>query len=213
MVMDTNDHTDAHIDEALDALARPPVPSAHLTRVLARTAPSARDAGPAPAWLRPRWALPAAATVLAVIAATQWADGGDVTWPEARQSTAAGAEGAPAEPWGAPREIDSPVLPPQAYWGMDAFEEFATLRGDRLKAQGSGLKAQGSARDRVTQDRRTFAAVAYAWVPTSSGLPPIEVDPIEPAPIEVPALPELEAITPADITLAPIVIAPLTDQE
>jgi hypothetical protein len=51
------------------------------------------------------------------------------------------------------------------------------------------------------------------WVPVPSGLPPIELESIAPAPIEIAPLAALEPITVEAIPLAPIVIAPVDEQE
>jgi hypothetical protein len=227
------DHDDARIDEALAALARPQPPADHVARVLARTSPD--DAASAVrghdlrgrAYLRPQWILPVAATVLAVLGAA---------WQVERQARGAfddvfvpgASTRAPGLPtWGRPEEIVQPVLPPQAYWGMDPFREFATLRpGTRVTADavprpepstrpgGSPAGRLGaSAAERALSARQTVADDELTWVPVPSGLPPIELVSITPARLVAPAAAPLEDITPAEIPLAPIVIAPLDDQE
>ena len=70
------DHDDPQLDAALEALARPDAPSDHVARVLARTSaqtvswPGDARGGQLVAYLRPRWAFPVAATVIAVLGAT-----------------------------------------------------------------------------------------------------------------------------------------------
>ncbi len=110
-----------------------------------------------------------------------------------------------AATWGAPQDIDRPVLPPQAYWGMDPFAEFATLRPGAFEVTPRAARAPVSA--------RKLPAPVLAWAPMPSGLPPIELDDIAAAPITVVPLARLEDIAPAEIELAPIVIAPFTEQE
>ena len=225
------DHDDARIDEALEALARPLPPAGHVARVLART--SAEGEGPSvdtsdrsrSAYLRPRWILPVAATVLVVLGATSQVE------RQARAAlenaivpdAASRASGQPA--WGLPEDVVQPVLPPQAYWGMDPFHEFATLRPwTRVTADGQkpvesahqGLSSAGrvaqagaqplTARDAVADD-------ALTWQPMPTGLPPIELVSITPAPLAAPAAVPLEDITLPEIALVPIAIAPLDDQE
>jgi hypothetical protein len=210
------DH-DARIDEALDALARPQPPPHHAARVLARTSgehatrwADAHDARPF-GYLQPRWGLPLAATLIAVLGAT---------WQVERQgqrtldySMALDVPGRQSSlpTWGAREEIVQPVLPPQAYWGMDPFREFATLRpGTRVTADGPVAPAS-SGRHGDSSRRAADDQLILEPVPTS--LPAIELVSIIPAPLITPATVPLEDITPAEIPLAPIVIAPLEDQE
>ncbi|BCS33923.1 hypothetical protein TBR22_A31510 [Luteitalea sp. TBR-22] len=231
-----NAHDDERIDAALEALARPEPPADHVARVLARTGSAAGDGLQPAGYLKPRWVLPVAATVLVALGAT---------WQVGRLSVAMpGVEVASAPAWGTPQEVDRPVLPPQAYWGMDAFEEWASLRpgvgsresGVGRSTPGSGLRAAGTGATAGTGHRAagtgaspgtgrrapgtgrtagagSVAAPQMAWVPVPSGLPPIELEPIAPAPIEIAPVAALEDITVTDITLAPIVVAPVDEQE
>jgi hypothetical protein len=225
------DHDDTQLDAALAALARPDAPPDHVARVLARTSaetassPGDTRGGQLVAYLRPRWAFPVAATVLAVLGAT---------WQIERQVrdrlddvmalNASHPEDA-VHAWGRQEEVDLPVLPPQAYWGMDAFAEFATLRpGARVTASGSARGAHAS--DSIVRLSAVALAEAgrsltaqqttddeLAWAPVPSGLPVIELESIAPAPLVAAPVSPIEEIAFADIPLAPIVVAPLDDQE
>ena len=205
------DHDDARIDEALGALARPQPPADHVARVLARTSQEgsgswfdAHDVSRS-AYLRPRWILPVAATVLAVLGASWQIERQARSAFDAARASDASTHASSRPAWGLPEEIVEPVLPPQAYWGMDPFQEFATLRpGTPIIAHGS---MRGALRARLLVDDELTSA------PTPTGLPPIEVASIVPAPLVAAAAEPLEDITPAEIPLAPIVIAPLDDQE
>ena len=216
------DHDDARIDEALEALARPQPPPDHVSRVLARTSAAvpgssfdAHDVSPR-AYLRPRWILPVAATVLAVLGATWQIERqarsafDDATAPDASTHTS----GQPA--WGLTEEVVQPVLPPQAYWGMDPFQEFATLRpGTRVTAQAllSPSRAGDSFMRHAVRARQMAADDELPWEAMPTGLPPIELASIVPTPLTAALAAPLVDITPAEIPLAPIVIAPLDDQE
>ena len=135
---------------------------------------SMRRGGQLVAYLRPRWVLPVAATVLAVLGAT---------WQSERQVRdrlddvmtldASACRSGAARDWGAPEEVVQPVLPPQAYWGMDPFAEFATLRPGTQEHRNTG--AQG--RRRRTAARRGGRSPTMNWRgrPMPSGLPPIEL--------------------------------------
>jgi len=227
-----SDHDDARIDEALEALAHPDVPAHHVPRVLARTGPSVQPpAGthdqPATVYLRPRWVLPVAATLLVTLGAT---------WQIERQARGAfddvvshdaSTHASARPPWGMPEEVVRPVLPPQAYWGMDPFHEFARLRpGTRVTAdaalltEASPRKAIASAQRvdhaslrHVLRARQTVADDELTWGPASSGLPSIEVVSIVPAPLVAAPVAPTEYIALAAIPLAPIVITPLAEQE
>jgi hypothetical protein len=188
-----NAHDDERIDAALEALARPEPPADHVVRVLARTGPGQGYGLQAAGNLQARWVLPVAATVLVALGATWQVGGMSVVMPEVLTT------------WGVPQEIDRPVLPPQAYWGMDAFEEWKSLRPGVGTSPGTGYRVPG------TGIRE--AAAVMGWVPVPSGLPPIELEPIAPAPIEIAPLAALEPITVEAIPLAPIVIAPVDEQE
>lgn len=222
-----NHDDDARIDAALEALARPQPPADHVARVLART--SASTDAPADraalAYLRPRWVLPVAATLFAMLGAT---------WQIDRQARSAlntavlhdGSPHAAGQPaWGLPEEIIRPVLPPQAYWGMDPFHEFATLRpgtrvtsDDPTPVESPKQGTSSSGRTTLAGGRPLTAQAAAAddeltWQPMATGLPPIELVSITPAPLAAPAAVPLEDITLAEIALVPIAIAPLDDQE
>ncbi len=232
------EHDDAQLDAALEALARPEPGLDHVASVLARTSRSGGDVGgadrarPDTAAIRPRWLLPVAATVVAAVG---------LAWQAGRQPeawmTAAGRPDVPdAPPWSRGRDVEQPVLPPQAYWGMDAFEEWKSLRpgvGSRKSGVGSGESGVGSGESGVGSgesgvgsgesgvgNRRvgtgaspTEGAPQLAWVPLPSGLPPIELESIEAPPIRVAPLTPLEEIAVAEIQFEPIVIAPVNEQE
>lgn len=226
------DHDDARIDAALEALARPQPPADHVARVLERT--SASTQLPActldqqtPVYLRPRWLLPVAATVLVALGAT-WQIGRHVRggFDDADgHDASAHASGLPA--WGTPEEVVRPVLPPQAYWGMDPFHEFATLRpGTRVTADavlvtGAAPRQEIAAAQRNGQAtlgdalraRQAVADDELTWGPAASGLPAIDVAAIVPAPLVAAPVAPTEYIALADIPLAPIVITPLAEQE
>ncbi|MBA2355686.1 MAG: hypothetical protein H0V80_13595 [Acidobacteria bacterium] len=105
------------------------------------------------------------------------------------------------------RDIDRPVLPPQAYWAMDPFAEFATLRPGAFEA------APRPAHSRITGSGREPRAPVMAWAPVPTGLPPTDLEDIAPAAIVMAPLAPLEDIVPAEIPLPPIVIAPLDEEE
>ena len=220
---DMTDHDDARIDAALETLARPVAPASHVARVLARTSEASAVATsavenrqPAP-YLRPRWMLPVAATVLAVLGAT-WQSERQLrgTLDDLMALDAANHSSGANPAWGRPEEVVRPVLPPQAYWGMDPFAEFATLRpGTHVttagippvgQVEGSGLRRSLAARQMAADDELTDAQAP-------SALPAIELVSIVPRSLEVaPALP-LETITLAEIAVPPIVIVPLVEEE
>ena len=201
----------------------------------------------------PLWALPVAATVLVACvmvwqvarAPVEWpavvavdgpadAQGGDTPVAEADGSAVAETDGSESRPyrvWGLPTEVVRPVLPPQAYWGMDAFEEWRSLRpgsGSRVPGAGDqepdpraggrvidhaadavaarGLAPAGTPRSQAAEDE-------LAWAPAPSGLPGIELSSIAPAPLEVLPLDEPPPITLSEITLEPIELAPFDEQE
>ena len=221
----TDQRADAQIDAALEALARPQPAVDHVARVLARTGAEHDDGRRAAGYRRLRWALPVAASLL-VAASVTWGRR-DVPLPEIatdfagtaaeradRAGRAAdGSESRPYHPWGAPREIDRPVLPPQAYWGMDAFEEWRRL--GRTFADGSAHRrpAVGDRSPAVPRTGATAAAARLAWAPVPSGLPPIELESIEAPPLTIVPLAAPTPIDMAAITLEPIVTAPLEQEE
>jgi hypothetical protein len=59
----------------------------------------------------------------------------------------------------------------------------------------------------------TAAADTSKGGPYEPTLPPIELESIAPAPLELPPLAPLEDIALAEIPFAPVVIAPLTEEE
>lgn len=198
---------DDRLDSALEALARPEPPPGHVSAILARTS-SAGNAGAAEVTNRRlssresrRWLyVTAAAGVLAAFGlpwlAARTASGGI---EDLLRDTAAVAVPAPR----VVPDLNEPVLPPQAYWGIDAFEEFAALR-PRVQTPGTTAR---QARGRTTD--RPWAVLP----PAPSGLPPIELEDISPAPVVIPPLASLEDIALADLSLAPIVMAPITEEE
>ena len=213
-------HDDDHIDAALEALARPEPPVDHLTRVLARTAGT-------PSWpsadvavgdgmsrrtqlLRPRWLLPIAATVAAAVGGAWLVEGSLQTRLDVVMgSTFATATADTSENRPSPlirKPVDLPVLPPEAYWAMDPFEEWKRLRPS------TGHQAPAVGRPAVGAGSPAAAAVAPgAWA--TETLPPIELHTIETAPIDIAPLAPLDDITVTAIALAPIVIAPVDAQE
>jgi hypothetical protein len=213
-------HDDERIDAALEALARPEPPVDHLTRVLARTAgtpsrPSAHVAvgdgmSRRTQLLRPRWLLPIAATVAAALWGAWLVEGSlhtrlDMVMGSTFATTT--ADKSENRPYPLIRKpVDLPVLPPEAYWAMDPFEEWERLRpstGHRAPTVGRPAAGAGS---------RAAAPVAQrAWAMET--LPAIELDTIETAPIDIAPLAPLDDITVTAITLAPIVIAPVDAQE
>ena len=60
---------------------------------------------------------------------------------------------------------------------------------------------------------RTPLSSGAAWVPTPTDLPPIALESIVSAALDVAPAEPLEVIALADIPLAPIVVIPLDDQE
>ena len=213
-------HDDDHIDAALEALARPEPPVDHLTRVLARTAgtpswPSAHVAigdgmSGRTQLLRPRWLLPIAATVAAAVGGAWLVEGSLQTRLDVVMgSTFATATADTSENRPSPlirKPVDLPVLPPEAYWAMDPFEEWKRLRPS------TGHQAPAVGRPAVGAGSPAAAAVAPgAWA--TETLPPIELHTIETAPIDIAPLAPLDDITVTAIALAPIVIAPVDAQE
>lgn len=213
-------HDDERIDAALEALARPEPPVDHLTRVLARTAgtpsrPSAHVAvgdgmSRRTQLLRPRWLLPIAATVAAAVGGAWLVEGSLQTRLDVVMgATFATATADTSENRPSPlirKPVDLPVLPPEVYWAMDPFEEWTRLR------PGTGHRAPTLGRPAAGAGSRAAAPVAQsAWA--TETLPPIELDTIETAPIDIAPLAPLDDITVTAITLAPIVIAPVDTQE
>ena len=133
-LMAIDDRAEAHIDAALEQLARPAPPGDHVARVLARTAGRAdapHRAGVPVAWMRPQWLVPIAASVVVALGAFWQVSQIPLVLPKAVQTSGSSGVGDQTYSWGTPREVDRPVLPPQAYWAMDPFEEFRTLRPGR----------------------------------------------------------------------------------
>jgi hypothetical protein len=202
-----NNQDDTQLDAAIEALARQEPSHGHVARVLARSGPTAGYGLQGAGYPRPRWVLPVAASLVVAAGAA---------WQVTRQagldgvSTGAGVSVPASSGWGAPEEIDRPVLPPQAYWGMDAFEEWNRLRPgsatrDRV-AEDTGTRAGQRRRQIAANDR-------LAWVPEPTGLPPIELTSIAPDPLVVTPVAPLEDITLAEIPLAPIVLGPIAEEE
>lgn len=197
---------DERIDAAVEAFARPQPPEAHVAQVLARSGPGTGARGQADALRAGRWMAPVAATAVIALGAAWLASrpASDLVTP-------------PAAPLDIPADVDRPVLPPQAYWGMDAFEEWETLlpgRGSRVSGTGHrGPGTGNSATTGRTTGARRATVPQLAWVPIPSGLPPIELESIAPAPLVVPPLASLEDISLAEIPLAPIAIDPIASEE
>lgn len=192
------ENDDARLDAALDGLARPKPPPDHVERVLSRTSEAANAAGGlGSTYGQRRWLLPAvAASVLTALG---------VAWQIDRAVRAgvddilvATADSATAARVVAP-DLNLPVLPPEAYWAMDAFAEFESLR------PGAALQN--------TRVERGSRRPAPNWAPQASTLPPIELTDIAPAPVVVAPLAELADIAFAEIPLAPIAMDPIAEQE
>ena len=224
--MDEHRDTDTPIESALDTLARVEPPADHAARVLARSGPATGGAAVHGRWqglsplvvagLRPRWVLPLAATALVVLTATWEVVGRRVALPRpARVHDTANAPNQD-EPWGTPRDIVRPVLPPEMYWAMDPLAEFATLRpaprAASLRAAATGASRASTAASIIgpfDDEARTTEAPAAAM----SHLLPIDLHAIMPGPIDVAPLDVPSAITLPEIALEPIQIAPLTEEE
>ncbi len=207
--------------------------------------------------LSPRWALLVAATLIVALTATWHRVRAPAIWPELSQTDASTIAEVDAsrvaevdasrvaevdasarrpyqrEAWGTPDEIVQPVLPPQAYWGMDAFEEWRTL--GRQPATGKGQPEDGNRQAPGAGHGGVVAPFGYAvgadaaapaatphsrgaddefvWAPVPSGLPEIALSSIVPPPLEVVPLDEPLPITLQDITLEPIELAPYDQQE
>lgn len=205
---------DAQLDAALDAIARPEPPAGHVARVLARTGvrEDERVAGTSfasfAAYRTTRWLVPALAACLVVLLAAAWqvsrAGGPDLD--DVLRATAA----APPEPGSQALDLNLPVLPPQAYWGMDAFDEFASLRPRRGTSGGRDNGLAGASR----AARDATGGLAGSLPPAlPSGLPPIELVDISAAPLAVAPLAPLEDIALEELSLTPIVVTPITEQE
>jgi hypothetical protein len=217
-----HDPIDASLETTLEAIAREAAPPGHLEHVLGTTGPLAGTTDrphDLRAVLRPRWALPIAATLLLA---------GGLTWQLGRTGRPALPPDAAATAhvrWGAPPDIDRPVLPPEMYWAMDPFAEFATLRPSfgpwRRPPTDAPVMALSFASDvpdvaerpvpRLPDDEDVQPAV-------SPGLPEITLATIMPAPVLVAPLPrpaaiELPAIAMTPITMAPIDIQTLPEEE
>lgn len=193
-------------DSSVERFARVTPPSGHEARVRARSGPGAASAGlvaHTPTGVAWRWVMPVAASVL-VVAGAVW------------QSTRAARQvevAAPAAPatWSG-KGVDLPVLPPRAYWEMSAVDEFARLRDSR-----PALAATAPPR-RNTAARTNSAVVDVAHrtaggEPPWSPLPPIELDDIAPAPLEVPAIAGLDPIELEPIHIDPIDIVPVDKEQ
>jgi hypothetical protein len=181
-------------DASVEQFARVTPPSGHEARVRARSGPGAADAGVVahtPTGVAWRWVMPVAASLLVVVGAV-WQSN------RAARQVEVAAPAAPAT-WSG-KGVDVPVLPPRAYWEMSALDEFeqlrATARRDPAPATTDGAREASTASDRY--------GVASNWTPLPSSLPPIEIEDIAPAAIEIPPV-----VAPAPITLAPIDIAPI----
>ncbi len=228
------DHKDAQLDAALEAIARPDPPAGHIARVLARTSGAVeQDAGVGlvrRVARRPslRVTLAAAATVLVALAVMNWpvarapvvlpdavamrgSEGLALDGPEGIARD--GSESRPSHR-GMAAEIVEPVLPPEAYWAMDAFEEWRRLRpGSGVRVPGSGDGVPVNAYRAARSERRRAGDDELAWDPVPSGLPAITLTSILPPPLELPSLDEPAPIALEPITLAPIELAPLDEQE
>ena len=214
----TDEHQrDAEIGRALEVLARPHPPVDHVANVLAASGPSARDEPwvtrhdvlGGHGWWRPRWVVPLAASVTLSIAAWWQAAPTPPSWPTSE------ATGTSSAAWGTLRDVERPVLPPQMYWAMDPFAEFATLRpAARLVARtapagsaslfGSGSAASAGVPHTVAQSIDDEHVPAGA--PAPSSLPEITLAAIVPIPVTMPPLPRPAAIELAEITMAPITL-------
>ena len=208
-----DEQNDVDLDTALTALARPEPPADHVARVLARTgikddggASAGPDVASAPAYRRPAWLVPAlAASVLVVVTAAWQVD--RAARPDVDEALQAMASTSPTATAAEP-DLNLPVLPPQAYWAMDAFTEFASLRPGARSTEDSQSRSTPLTRGSGV-DRRAGSLVAAQ----PSGLPPIELEDISPAPVGLSPLDSLEDIAFAELPLTPIVMTPITEQE
>jgi hypothetical protein len=217
-----HDPIDASLETTLEAIAREAPPPGHLERVLATTGPLAGTVDrphDVRVLLRPRWALPIAATLLLA---------GGLTWQLGRTGRPTlppdAAATAPTH-WGTPGDVDRPVLPPEMYWAMDPFAEFATLRPSfgpwRRPSADAPVMALSFAGDVPDVAERPVPRLPddEDVVPQRpSDLPEITLATIMPAPLVMPPLPrpaviELPAIAMAPITMAPIDIQTLPEEE
>ncbi len=200
-----DNRTDVPLDAALEVLARPEPPAGHVDRVLSRTTGDP-EAGVGVGLVRRmarrpslRAALPVAATLLVALVLAWQAARAPVAWPDVVEMDGAGRMD---------DEIVKPVLPPEAYWAMDAFEEWRSLGRD------AGGRVQASGHQEPVGTRRSQAADdELAWAPVPSGLPDIELTSIVPAPLTTVPLDEPAPITLAPIALDPIELAPLDEEE
>ena len=178
---------------------------------------STHDAGVS-GWLRPRWVLPVAASVTVALGAWWQAAPAGPTWPSLDAATT------PAPSWSSAREVERPVLPPQMYWAMDPFAEFATLRPHqgRLAIPATKTAAHipsfGSAMPTATGASQVLAqAIDDEHLPTRgpatpTSLPEITLASILPIPVAMPPLPRPAAIELTEIAMAPITLAPIDTQ-
>ena len=226
--MDEQRDTDASIDAALEELSRVEPSAGHVERVLARSGPGTgggavqvraeRLRGLVVAALRPRWALPVAATVVVILAASWEIGGSRVSLPQIARANATEVAAYRLEPWGTPRDIVRPVLPPEMYWAMDPFAEFATLRPPRaagaLDAAARSVVARiQPADDEIGPVNAMANTASPVFDPGAAGLEPIGIAPIEASTLDLEIFPASDAIELPAIALDAIVIAPLTDEE
>lgn len=190
-------------DPTIERFARVRPPAGHAGRVRARSGPGAtthaRPARAATA-LPLRWVLPVAASVLLVVGAV---------WQSDRASRQVWLDALPVAPQWSGKGVDVPVLPPRAYWTMSAFDEFPQLRGEATSGVSvvptpSTVVTRPAADDLVATMAHN-AAAERPWSP----LPPIELEDITPAPLEVPAITGLEPLALDPIEIAPIEIIPV----
>ena len=191
--------------------------------------------------LRPRWLLPIAATVAAAVGGAWLVEGSLQTRLDVVMgSTFATATADTSENRPSPlirKPVDLPVLPPEAYWAMDPFKEWERLRPGtghrapsvRRRTAGAGQRTETIARGAaaLTVPPGTLADDELGWAGMAaspetmtaasenrpSPLALIRIAPIVSPPIDIAPLAPLDDITVTEITLAPIVVAPVDAQE
>jgi hypothetical protein len=184
-------------DRHIADIARSEPPRGHMDRVLARSGPGA--VAPAPRGVPWRWAMPVAATLLVVAG---------VWWQSDRASRMVWFDLPDRTTHWTGKGVDVPVLPPEAYWAMSAFEEFERLRPSPPRTRRRD-RAQIAEPALLEPDP---AILAY-WTPRPSTLEPIVIDDITPAPIDIGELAPIEPIDVAPIVIEPIEISQIAGDE
>ncbi len=162
---------------------------------------STPTAGSVSATCEPRWVLPVAATHARRPRShvAERATG-------ARAARCAGCARCVREPSGAlrpgaqPEDVVQPVLPPQAYWGMDPFREFATLRPGTQEHRNAGAQEPGYAGQirRRARPQASPTACRRRGLAQAVGFATHRLESIAPAPLVVAPVAPLEDIALAD---------------